>query len=98
MKHRRWHQWRSEVLNANECSVDQELTYKIRFQNVGNDVVRTVVLRDELPEGLDLTTLVQGAASHPYQFRIEGERTLVWTFENINLIDSIVFFNITIFK
>jgi choice-of-anchor A domain-containing protein/uncharacterized repeat protein (TIGR01451 family) len=67
---------------------DQELTYKIRFQNVGNDVVRTVVLRDELPEGLDLTTLVRGSASHPYQFRIEGERTLVWEFSNINLEDS----------
>jgi uncharacterized repeat protein (TIGR01451 family) len=69
-------------------SGDQELTYKIRFQNVGNDLVNRVVLRDELPEGLDLTTLIRGAASHPYQFSIEGERTLVWTFDNINLPDS----------
>jgi uncharacterized repeat protein (TIGR01451 family) len=69
-------------------SVDQELTYKIRFQNVGNDLVNRVVLRDELPEGLDLTTLIRGVASHPYQFSIEGERTLVWTFDNINLPDS----------
>ncbi|NJN77463.1 MAG: T9SS type A sorting domain-containing protein [Saprospiraceae bacterium] len=64
------------------------MTYKIRFQNVGNDLVNRVVLRDELPEGLDVTTLIRGAASHPYQFRIEGERTLVWTFDNINLPDS----------
>jgi uncharacterized repeat protein (TIGR01451 family) len=69
-------------------SVDQELIYKIRFQNVGNDLVNRVILRDELPEGLDLTTLIRGAASHPYQFRIEGERTLVWEFDNINLPDS----------
>ena len=69
-------------------AVDQELTYKIRFQNVGNDLVNRVVLRDELPEGLDLSSLVRGAASHPYQFRIEGERTLVWEFDNINLPDS----------
>ncbi|MFK7948605.1 MAG: FG-GAP-like repeat-containing protein, partial [Saprospiraceae bacterium] len=69
-------------------AVDQELTYKIRFQNVGNDLVNRVILRDELPEGLDLSTLVRGAASHPYQFRIEGERTLVWEFDNINLPDS----------
>lgn len=69
-------------------AVDQELTYKIRFQNVGNDLVNRVVLRDELPEGLDMSTLVRGAASHPYQFRIEGERTLVWEFDNINLPDS----------
>ena len=69
-------------------SVDQELKYKIRFQNVGNDLVNRVVLRDELPEGLDISTLVRGVASHPYQFRIEGERTLVWEFDNINLPDS----------
>ena len=67
---------------------DQELTYKIRFQNVGNDLVNRVVLRDELPEGLDISTLVRGAASHAYQFRVEGERTLVWEFQNINLPDS----------
>jgi hypothetical protein len=67
---------------------DQELTYKIRFQNIGNDLVNRVVLRDELPEGLDISTLVRGVASHAYQFRIEGERTLVWEFSNINLLDS----------
>lgn len=69
-------------------SNDQELTYKIRFQNVGNDLVNTVILRDELPEGLDISTLIRGTASHAYQFRIEGERTLVWEFNNINLLDS----------
>ncbi len=67
---------------------DQVLTYKIRFQNIGNDLVNRVVLRDELPENLDLSTIVRGAASHPYQFRIEGERTIVWEFDNINLPDS----------
>ena len=67
---------------------DQELTYKIRFQNIGNDLVNRVVLRDELPEGLDISTLVRGVASHAYQFRIEGKRTLVWEFSNINLLDS----------
>ncbi len=67
---------------------DQELTYRIRFQNVGNDLVNTVVLRDELPEELDMTTLVRGVASHAYRFEIQGERTLVWTFDNINLPDS----------
>lgn len=69
-------------------SVDQELVYKIRFQNVGNDLVNTVILRDKLPEGLDMNTLIRGAASHPYQFKIEGERTLIWEFSNINLLDS----------
>lgn len=66
----------------------QELTYRIRFQNVGNDIARTVIVRDELPEGLDINTLIRGTTSHAHRFHIEGERTLVWTFENINLIDS----------
>ncbi|MEO1436368.1 MAG: FG-GAP-like repeat-containing protein, partial [Bacteroidota bacterium] len=68
---------------------DQELTYKIRFQNVGNQAVTDVVLIDELPASLDVSSLVLGAASHAYKFRIEDERTLVWDFENINLIDSV---------
>ena len=68
---------------------EQVLSYKIRFQNVGNAEVRTVVLRDELPSSLDIESLVLGSASHPYKFSIEDENTLVWEFENINLPDSI---------
>jgi uncharacterized repeat protein (TIGR01451 family) len=67
---------------------DQEITYRIRFQNVGNDLVSRVVVRDEIPETLDLATLVRGQVSHPYIFKIENGRTLVWDFDNINLPDS----------
>lgn len=65
------------------------LSYLINFQNTGSDTAFTVVVRDTLPELLDVTTVVPGAASHPYTFNIYGEGILEWTFENINLVDSI---------
>jgi len=66
----------------------EELTYKIRFQNVGNAPVSTVRIEDELPKGLDLNSVVVGAVSHAYRFEIE-EQKLIWTFENINMPDSL---------
>lgn len=65
-----------------------ELTYKIRFQNVGNASVKTVVVRNELPDELAIESIELGAASHPYRFWIEEGNTLVWSFENIYLPDS----------
>ena len=69
-------------------AINQELTYTIRFQNVGNLAVQRVVLRDTLPQDLDMSTFIRGAASHPYKFFVEDERILVWEFDNINLPDS----------
>lgn len=63
------------------------LDYLIRFQNVGNDTAFTVVVRDTLDTDVDLASLKVGAASHPFVLTIEG-RTLVWTFNNIKLVDS----------
>ncbi len=68
---------------------DEELTYKIRFQNVGNANANNVVVRNDLPDELDIESLEIGATSHPYRFWIEDGKTLVWSFENINLPDSI---------
>ncbi|MFT6148300.1 MAG: putative repeat protein (TIGR01451 family) [Saprospiraceae bacterium] len=67
---------------------NQEVTYRIRFQNVGNAVANRVVVRSDLPENLDIATLIRGQVSHPSIFNIEDARTMVWDFENINLIDS----------
>lgn len=67
---------------------DQELIYKIRFQNVGNSTVSTVRIEDKLPAGLDINTLKIGLTSHNYQFEIQDNNRLVWTFENINMPDS----------
>jgi uncharacterized repeat protein (TIGR01451 family) len=72
-----------------EIRSGQELSYKIRFQNVGTFLAKKVVVDDILPENLDLSTLVFGAASHPYKIQVsENGRHLTWIFENINLQDS----------
>ena len=65
-----------------------DLDYLIRFQNTGTDTAFTVVIRDNLSEFLDLTTLRPGASSHPYDLEIVNGRTLKFTFNNIFLPDS----------
>ena len=47
-----------------------------------------VEIRDVLSEDFDITSIVLGAASHPYRFTIEGQRSLIWHFDNIMLPDS----------
>lgn len=64
------------------------LHYQIRFQNTGTDTAFTVVIRDTLSPWLDVATLRLGPASHPYLAGFDGERTLVFTFNNILLPDS----------
>ncbi len=66
-----------------------ELEYRIRFQNTGNDTAFLVVIKDTIDtEVLDLTTVRPGVSSHDYTWDIEEESTLVFTFENILLPDS----------
>lgn len=64
------------------------LTYKIRFQNTGNDTAFTVVILDTLSTLLDVSTLKPGASSHPYQLEISGTGTLKFIFDPIMLPDS----------
>ncbi len=64
------------------------LQYKIRFQNTGTDTAFTVIIRDTLSPWLDIATLRAGPSSHDYRLDIDGERTLVFTFDNILLPDS----------
>jgi len=66
-----------------------DLEYYIRFQNIGTDTAFNVVIRDTLSEHLDITTLQQGAGSHPYRLDIVGNNILKFTFPNIQLVDSI---------
>jgi len=63
------------------------LLYQVNFQNVGTDTVRNVVVRDTLDDNLDIETIEIQAASHLYDFTIDG-RELIWTFTNMNLPDS----------
>ena len=80
----------NDMLVNPEGAVEREqwLVYRIRFQNVGNAPVSTVKITDELPAGLDLSTLEMGIASHPYHFQADG-RELAWIFPNIGLPDSL---------
>ncbi len=66
----------------------EEINYRIRFQNTGTDTAFTVVIRDTLAPWLDVTTLRRGNASHANRLDIQGERTLVFSFDNILLPDS----------
>lgn len=75
------------VYSAFRLQPDDLLTYRIRFQNVGTAEAINVVVRDTLQSTLDLGSLSLTAASHPFDFAIEG-RELIWTFEGIDLPDS----------
>ncbi len=68
---------------------DITMEYAIRFQNVGNDTAFTVVVRDTLDdEHLDVTTIRGFTASHDMQVQFEDSNVLIFTFENILLVDS----------
>lgn len=66
----------------------QRLDYTLRFQNTGTDTAFTVVIRDTLSDFLDVGSLQPGPSSHPYRVQLTEARTLVFTFDNIGLVDS----------
>ncbi len=80
----------NDILVFPEGAIEPEevLSYKIRFQNVGNAEVEQVIIRNTLSEELDLESIELGTASHAHRFFIEDDRTLVWQFDNIYLPDS----------
>ncbi len=61
------------------------IQYHIYFQNSGTDTIQRLVIRDTLPESLELLSVVPGASSHPYQFETYSNGVLRFTFENLNL-------------
>jgi len=65
-----------------------ELEYRIRFQNTGNDTAFTIVVIDTLSQFLNPATVVSGVSSHDYTFDMYGAGILKWTFNNIMLPDS----------
>ncbi|MDA8980538.1 T9SS type A sorting domain-containing protein, partial [Chitinophagales bacterium] len=70
-----------------DITVDQnDHAYYIRFQNEGNGNATTVVVKDELDANLDLHSLRNVSASHDYILTIENDNTLVFTFNNIQLV------------
>ena len=67
---------------------NQDIEYVIRFQNTGNDTAFTVVVKDTLPTFLDASSIQWGVSSHPYTPSFEGKSTVIFTFNNIFLVDS----------
>jgi uncharacterized delta-60 repeat protein/uncharacterized repeat protein (TIGR01451 family) len=68
----------------------EELEYTIRFQNTGTDTAYTVRVVDTLDVNLDVSSLTQGASSHPYSLGItgKGQAVLSFNFNYIKLPDS----------
>ncbi len=70
-------------------AANQAVEYTITFQNPKNDTVHYLAIRDALPDGLDPASIQPVAASHPYQWQVRNDRTLVVEFPGIDLPDSI---------
>jgi hypothetical protein len=73
---------------TNQIPQNQDIEYKIRFQNTGTDTAFTVAIRDTISAFLDISSLELGASSHPYTIEIYGKNILKFTFNNILLVDS----------
>lgn len=69
--------------------IDQDLVYRVRFQNTGNFPATSVVVRDLISENLDLSTFRILESSHPLTQVSVRERLAEFKFENIMLADSV---------
>ncbi|MBK9148037.1 MAG: hypothetical protein IPM12_09520 [Flavobacteriales bacterium] len=67
---------------------DEWIDYTIRFQNTGTDTAFHIIVTDTLPGTLDPSTLVIGAASHPFTWQLREQGTLKFRFFDILLPDS----------
>ncbi len=67
----------------------EEILYKIRFQNTGNDTALNVFVVDTInTDYFDLSTFQLGVSSHDFTFEWVEGHIPVWTFPNIYLVDS----------
>jgi len=67
---------------------EDELTYKIRFQNVGTKFAQRVFIQDTISPYLDLASFELQGASHDYKYQISEDRVISFTFDRIFLPDS----------
>lgn len=59
--------------------------YKVVFTNTGADTVDRVVIRDTVPEGLNVEAVTFGASSHPYKAEVYEDGIFKITFTNLSL-------------
>ena len=67
---------------------EEDLEYRIRFQNTGTAPAIRVEIRDTIRPFLDIFTLRLGAYSHPYEFFLEEDKVMRFVFDDIMLPDS----------
>jgi hypothetical protein len=73
------------VFTPAEIAEGASILYVIRFQNVGSDSARHVLVRDTLDPRLDGSTLNMVSASHEYSMLRDGSNNVSWYFEDIQL-------------
>ncbi len=71
--------------NQHFIKQNTDIEYLIRFQNTGEDTATTVVILDTLSHWLDVTTVRQGASSHPYTLAVNNAGVLEFAIENAAL-------------
>ncbi|MFN8436385.1 MAG: FG-GAP-like repeat-containing protein [Cytophagales bacterium] len=64
------------------------LTYKVRFQNVGNYMASMVTIKDQLPVGLDFENVTFVSSSHVCEFDASSKGEILIKFNDIDLPDS----------
>ena len=69
-------------------TTNTDIEYTVLFANTESDTLNRLVIRDTLPEELDLATLAAGPASHPYTFEVYNSGVLKITFNDLNLIPA----------
>lgn len=78
---------------ARNIAPDTRIKYNIFLQhNFGTDTISRIVIKDTLPESLDISSLVMGTGSHPLTYEITGESVLTITFERMNLLPGAYMF------
>lgn len=74
---------------ANYILPNTSIEYKINFQNTGTDTAFNIVIYDKISRYLDINTLKPEASSHPYTYQRIDSTLVKFTFENINIVDSV---------
>ncbi len=78
-----------DLLSQNFVDANSYITYRIRFQNTGNDTAFNITVRDTISSPhLDVNSIKLLSASDEYTFRIEEGNIAIWEFPNILLPDS----------
>jgi hypothetical protein len=69
-------------------SRDYKLEYLISYRHTGSDTIQKVIIKNRIPDSLDITTLRLGTSSHPYKYRLNHQRELWVEFDSVALIDT----------